>query len=300
MKVIVLGRNGQLGQCLSEQLLAPQAPLGIEVQLFSRDECDLTNFQQVRRTFAQHKPDVVINAAAYTAVDKAESEPAIADMLNHQAVKNLAGVCGEFDSVLVHISTDYVFDGASDAPYVESAETAPQSVYGKTKMLGERAICKSGCKHLIIRSAWIFSEHGANFLKTMLRLGRERNHVSVVNDQLGTPTYAQDLANAIIKTLPRIARNECPWGIYHYAGGTVISWYEFAHEIFAAATTRDMQTPQEISALSTAEYPTAAPRPACSALSTTLFSQTFGVQASDWHKGIQTTLAKISDQQADQ
>jgi dTDP-4-dehydrorhamnose reductase len=134
----------------------------------------------------------------------------------------------------------------------------------------------------------------------MLRLGRERNHVSVVNDQLGTPTYAQDLANAIIKTLPHIARNECSWGVYHYAGGTVISWYEFAQEIFAAATARDMQTPQEISVLSTAEYPTAAPRPACSALSTELFSQTFGVQASDWHKGIQTTLAKINDQQADQ
>ena len=297
MKIIVLGRSGQLGQCLLEQFSSsePQSnDATFTTQLFGKSECDLTNFHQIREVFLTHSPDVIINAAAYTAVDAAEDNAVLADNLNHKAVSLLAELCYEFDSVLIHISTDYVFDGRGTTPYLESAPTAPQGVYGTTKLLGEQAIAATKCKQIIIRSAWIFSEHGSNFLKTMLRLGDERDHIRVVDDQYGTPTYAQDLALAIIKILPYIANKTCPWGTYHYAGNSTVSWFEFAQQIFSSAKALSLKTPEKLSAIATTEYPTPAPRPAYSALSTELFTGTFAMKPSDWRAGIDRTLAKVT------
>lgn len=297
MKILVLGKDGQLGQCLSEQLSASvldSHTATLTTLLFAKSECDLSNSHQVSQVFLKHTPDVVINAAAYTAVDAAEEYAELADILNHKAVSHLAKLCYEFDSVLIHISTDYVFDGRGNTPYLESAETVPEGVYGKTKLLGEQAITASRCKHVIIRTAWIFSEHGGNFLKTMLRLGGEREHISVVDDQLGTPTYAQDLARAVVATLPYIGSNSCPWGIFHYAGESVVSWFEFAQQIFSSAKSLGLKTPDKLSAIPTSEYPTPAPRPAYSALNSALFTQTFAFEASNWRAGIDKTLAKLT------
>ena len=296
MKVVVLGKNGQLGQCLFEQFsffeLQPHDAT-FTTQLFGKSECDLTEFDQIREVLLTHTPDVIINAAAYTAVDAAEDNAELADNLNHKAVSLIAKLCYEFDSVLIHISTDYVFDGRGNKPYLESSPTAPQGVYGSTKLLGEQAMAEAKCKQIIIRSAWIFSEHGSNFLKTMLRLGDERDHLSVVDDQYGTPTYAQDLARAIIGTLPYIANNTCLWGTYHYAGNNTVSWFEFAQQIFSSAKALNLKTPGKLSAIATTEYPTPAPRPAYSALSTELFTDTFAIAPSDWRAGIDRTLAKM-------
>ena len=297
MKIIVLGKNGQLGQCLLEQTSSSALESNaatFTTQIFEKSECDLTNSHQVREVFLTYAPDVIINAAAYTAVDSAEDNLELADNLNHKAVSHLAKLCYEFDSVLIHISTDYVFDGRSSTPYSENAPTSPQSVYGATKLLGEQAIAASKCKQIIIRSAWIFSEHGSNFLKTMLRLGDEKDHLSVVDDQYGTPTYAQDLARAILATLPYIANNTCPWGTYHYAGNSTVSWFEFAQQIFSSAKALSLKTPEKLSAIATTEYPTPAPRPAYSSLSTELFTGTFAMKPSDWRAGIDRTLAKVT------
>ncbi len=296
MKILVLGKDGQLGQCLSEQLSSSvlnSYTATLTTLPFAKSECDLTNFHQVSKVFLKHTPDVVINAAAYTAVDAAEEHAELADLLNHKAVSHLAKLCYEFDSVLIHISTDYVFDGRGNTPYLENAPSAPQGVYGATKLLGEQAVAASECKHIIIRSAWIFSEHGGNFLKTMLRLGGEREHISVVDDQLGTPTYAQDLARAVVATLPYIDSNSCPWGIFHYAGKSVVSWFGFAQQIFSSARSLGLKTPDKLSAIPTSEYPTPAPRPAYSALNSKLFTESFAIEASDWRTGINKTLAKL-------
>ena len=296
MKILVLGRDGQLGQCLSEQLsssVLDSHTASLTTLLFAKSECDLSDFNRVRKVFLKHTPDVVINAAGYTAVDAAEENAELADILNHKAVSLLAKLCYEFDSVLIHISTDYVFDGRGNTPYLENAPTAPQGVYGATKLLGEQAVAASECKHIIIRSAWIFSEHGGNFLKTMLRLGGEREHISVVDDQLGTPTYAQDLARAVVATLPYIDSNSCPWGIFHYAGKSVVSWFGFAQQIFSSARSLGLKTPDKLSAIPTSEYPTPAPRPAYSALNSKLFTESFAIEASDWRTGINKTLAKL-------
>ena len=297
MKIIVLGKNGQLGQCLTQQLSLLEVELlttPFTSQLFAKSDCDLSNFHQVREMFLSHQPNVVINAAAYTAVDTAEGDVETADLINHKAVAHLAQLCQEFDSVLIHVSTDYVFDGRGNTPYFEHAPTAPQGAYGRTKLLGEQAITASQCKHIMIRTAWIFSEHGGNFLKTMLRLGGERAQISVVDDQLGSPTYAQDLARAIIGTLPHIASGTCPWGMYHYAGDSVVSWFEFAQHIFATEKSLGLKTPDKLLAIPTSEYPTPAPRPAYSALSSKLFTQSFAIEASDWRSGINQTLGKLT------
>mgnify|MGYP006114055275 CR=1 FL=1 len=296
MKVIILGKDGQLGQCLSEQFASAEHELHTTTyttQLFAKSECDLSNFQQLHEMFLTQAPDVIVNAAAYTAVDAAEDNAQLADTLNHKAVSHLAKLCREFDSTLIHISTDYVFDGRGNTPYSESEPTGPQGVYGVTKLSGEHAVTASKCKHIVIRSAWIFSEHGSNFLKTMLRLGSDRENINVVNDQRGTPTYAQDLARAIISILPYIASDNCPWGIYHYAGNSIVSWFEFAQQIFSSAKSLGLKTPEKVSAISTSEYPTPAPRPAFSALDSKLFTQTFAIEASDWRAAVNKTLAKI-------
>ena len=227
MKILVLGCKGQLGRCLNDQLKSTDH----QVIYSSRDQIDISDFKVTKSKILEHSPDLIINATAYTAVDRAEEDQETANLINHIAVKNIADICNQQDCWLIHVSTDYVFDGNSKIPYKEDDQTNPQGTYGETKLKGELAIQISGCKHIIIRTAWIFSEYRNNFLKTMLRLGAERNELSIVGDQIGCPTYAQDIARSIVEIVPQLNSRKDN-GIYHYCGDQPCSWYDFANAIF--------------------------------------------------------------------
>ena len=289
MKVLVLGCKGQLGRCLNDQLINTD----YEVTYTSRDQIDIADFEEARIKITYIAPDVIINASAYTAVDKAESDKVNADLINHLAVDNLAAICFELGCWLIHISTDYVFDGKSTAPYLELDKTNPQGVYGHTKLNGELAIQSSGCKYLIIRTAWVFSEYGDNFLKTMLRLGAVRDELSIVGDQIGCPTYAQDIAKAIVTMITKLNEESSASGIFHYCGDQLSSWYEFAGVIFEEARISGLQTPGLIHLIQTSDYPTAAKRPGYSALDCNKIRNTFGVNTSDWKLGVKNVVSKF-------
>ena len=289
MKVLVLGCKGQLGRCLNDQLINTN----YKVTYTSRDQIDVADFEETRIKITYIAPDVIINASAYTAVDKAENDKVTADLINHLAVDNLAAICFELGCWLIHISTDYVFDGKSTAPYLELDKTNPQGVYGHTKLDGEFAIQSSGCKYLIIRTAWVFSEYGDNFLKTMLRLGTVRDELSIVGDQIGCPTYAQDIAKAIITMMTQVSKKSSASGTYHYCGDQLCSWYEFARVIFEEARISGLQTPSLIHSIRTSDYPTAAERPGYSSLNCQKIKNTFGVNTSDWKLGVKNVLSNL-------
>ena len=214
MKILVLGSKGQVGQCLNDQLAITEH----DVVYTSREQIDIADFEVTRAQMLEISADIVINATAYTAVNKAEEERQSADRINHLAVANIASICNRLDCWLIHLSTDYVFDGKSEVPYKENNSTNPQGVYGDSKLKGEAAIEESGCKYLIIRTAWVYSEYGNNFLKTMLRLGADRDELSIVGDQIGCPTYAQDIAKSIVSILSCLDLKDSSSGIYHYCG----------------------------------------------------------------------------------
>ena len=289
MKVLVLGCKGQVGRCLNDQLINTD----YDVTYTSRDQIDIADFEEVRIKITQIAPDVVINASAYTEVDKAENDKVTADLINHLAVDNLAAICFELGYWLIHISTDYVFDGNSTVPYHELDNTNPQSVYGHTKLDGELAIQSSECKYLIIRTAWVFSEYGNNFLKTMLRLGSVRDELSIVGDQIGCPTYAQDIAKAIITMMKQLNEESSASGTFHYCGDQLCSWYEFAQVIFEEARMSGLQTPGLIHSIQTLDYPTAAERPGYSALDCHKIRNTFGVNTSNWKLGVKNVVSKF-------
>ncbi|MDA9027163.1 dTDP-4-dehydrorhamnose reductase [Gammaproteobacteria bacterium] len=289
MKVLVLGCKGQLGRCLNDQLINTD----YEVTYTSRDQVDVADFEETRIKITHIAPDVIINASAYTAVDKAENDKVTADLINHLAVDNLAAICSELGCWLIHISTDYVFDGKSLAPYLELDKTKPQGVYGHTKLDGELAIKSSGCKYLIIRTAWVFSEYGDNFLKTMLQLGAVRDELSIVGDQIGCPTYAQDIAKAIVTIMTQLYEGSSASGTFHYCGNQLCSWYEFAQVIFEEAKMSGFQTPGLIHSIQTSDYPTAAERPGYSVLDCDKIRNTFGVYTSDWKLGIKNAVSKF-------
>lgn len=288
MNVLVLGCNGQLGRCLSDQLKSKDC----EVFYVSRDQLDITEFERTKKKIVETSPDIIINAAAYTAVDKAEVDQTSANLINHLAVKNIAEICNQLECWLIHVSTDYVFDGSAKTAYKENDQTNPQSVYGETKLNGELKIKASGCKYIIIRTSWVFSEYGNNFLKTMLRLGAERDDVSVVGDQIGCPTYAQDLARSIVEMLPKLNSRRHN-GIYHYCGDQPCSWYDFATTIFDQATINNIKTPNLVKLISTSDFPTPALRPAFSVLDCSKIENDFGVCISNWRDGIGQVISKI-------
>ena len=288
MKILVLGSKGQLGRCLNDQLIKTDH----ESIYTSREQIDIADFEQTKKQILKISPDLIINATAYTAVDKAEEDQKTAKLINHLAVKNIADICNQLECWLIHISTDYVFDGNSEVPYKEKDQTNPQGVYGETKLNGELAIQSEGCKYLIIRTAWVFSEYGNNFLKTMLRLGAERDELSIVGDQIGCPTYAQDIAKAITIILPQLNKNEVQ-GVYHYCGDQSSSWYEFARLIFKVASTQEKKTPNLLHAIKTSKYLTPAKRPKYSVLDCEKISSSFGVTPSNWKKSISYILGKI-------
>ena len=288
MKILVLGCKGQLGKCLNDQLKNTD----YDVIYTSREQIDITDFSQTRDQILKVSPDIIINATAYTAVDKAEKDQETANLINHLAVKNIADISNLQDSWLIHVSTDYVFDGRSKIPYNEDAQTNPQSAYGVTKLKGEQAIQESGCKHIILRTAWVFSEHGNNFLKTMIRLGKSRNDLSVVDDQMGCPTYAQNIANAIVGIAQRLNAEEHISGIYHFVGEVVCSWADFAEDIFKEALKQGIiKNAPKISKISTSEFPTLAKRPMQSQLNFSKFKSTFGINQSNYKDSIYSALS---------
>jgi dTDP-4-dehydrorhamnose reductase len=289
MKILVIGAGGQLGRCIADQLIGVDQ----EIILASRSEIDITDFYAARIKISHINPDVVINASAYTAVDRAESEPEKADLINHLAVAHVAKVCAEIESLLIHVSTDYVFDGVASSPYKEDEQTNPQGVYGKTKLLGELAIIQSGCKYVIIRTAWVFSEYGDNFLKTMLRLGSDRETLSIIYDQIGCPTYAQDLAQAITCIIIQFDLKNVKSGIYHYCGNKACSWFDFATIIFLAAKNEGYRVPECLTKITLAEYRALSERPLYSALDCSKIKTEFGIQPSDWSKGIRSAIKAL-------
>lgn len=281
-RILVTGANGQLGKELRElEALYPQ----FEFLFASREDLPIHHFEMLRHYFSVYKPAYVINAAAYTAVDRAETEKDKAFQVNGEAVGVLAAICRQQGARLVHISTDYVFDGKGNRPYKEEDATNPQNVYGASKLKGEAEIGLYNPDAIVIRSSWIYSSYGKNFVKTMLRLMQEKKEISVVNDQFGSPTYAADLAEAILEI---IASGNWVPGIYHYCNEGVISWYDFAvaiREMIASNCT--------VHPITTDQYPTAAKRPAYSALDTGKASVTYGLYIKPWKESLQTCLGRL-------
>lgn len=283
LKVAVTGSNGQLGYQLAKKLADKVTLLALD-----KASLDIANNAQVEETLLAFGPDLIINAAAYTAVDKAEQEPELAKAINETGPENLAKVAAKLAAVLIHVSTDYVFDGSNDAPYVETDATNPQSIYGLTKLNGEKAIAKNCGKHIILRTAWVFAEHGNNFVKTMLRLAQSRPELGVVADQVGGPTYAGDIADAIISIVSQLdTQSEQRWGIYHYSGTPFVSWHQFATQVFEKAAQQQLIAKAPVvNAITTAQYPTPAKRPAFSMLNCNKLQQAFAVSPSNWQAAL--------------
>ncbi len=276
MVVLITGGYGQVGQALHS--IAPSFP-AIDFRFASSEEADITNPESLREVFLKVKPDFCVNAAAYTAVDKAESESEKAYLINASGAENLARACAEFNCVLIHISTDFVFDGHQNHPYNESDQTNPQSVYGSSKLEGEKRVALATSRYFIIRTSWVYSDFGANFLKTMLRVASERPVISVVNDQIGSPTHAVDLARTIAVIIGKTTENEHAnrFGTYHFSNEGETSWFGFAKKIF------DIYSVQvDLRPISTAEYPTPAQRPQYSVMNKSKIKSTFGIEIPEW------------------
>lgn len=271
MKVLVTGASGQLGQAL--QFIAPQY-INMEFVFAGSDEGDICNALKLKALFDKHRPDFCINTAAYTAVDKAESEPDAAQRINVNGTANLAQTCKDYGTTLIHISTDFVFDGSKNTPYTEEDIANPQSVYGMTKRDGETAIIEIIEQYYIVRTSWVYSQFGNNFMKTMLRLAQDRDSLSVVSDQFGTPTNAVDLADAILKI---IVSGKKEYGIYNFSNEGETSWYGFAKKIFEVNNiTIDLKP------IPTSAYPTPATRPSYSVLSKQKIKEVFGLDIKPW------------------
>jgi dTDP-4-dehydrorhamnose reductase len=289
MKILILGSQGQLGRCLYDQF----SRTDYDLIYHSRSETDIADFTETSENLIALNPDIVVNATAYTAVDLAETHESLAYQVNHLAIDNLASQCAKIGSFLIHVSTDYVFDGTASRAYNEQDKTNPQSVYGASKLAGEIAIQRTDCRFLIIRTSWVFSEYGNNFFKTMLRLGAERETLSIVGDQIGCPTYAQDIASLIVDLIPRIDKGSVESGIYHFCGDTACSWYQFAKEIFAQADQLGYRTPKQVQSIATKDYPTPAKRPGYSVFDCTKIENTFNISRSNWRIGIDRVLSML-------
>ena len=282
MNILITGCNGQLGneiQLLQAQY-AQHTWLNTDV-----NELDITDKAAIERFVEANEIDGMVNCAAYTAVDKAESDPQLARKLNADAPAFLAEAVAKRDGWMVQVSTDYVFDGTKHTPYVETDEPCPNSVYGQTKLEGEQAVSKLCPNAMIIRTAWLYSEFGNNFVKTMIRLGREREQLGVIFDQVGTPTYAHDLATAIMTAIDKGIKP----GVYHFSNEGVTSWYDFTKSIHRLAGINTCQ----VSPLHTAEYPTPACRPAYSVLDKTKIKAAYGIEIPHWEESLAKCIAKL-------
>jgi dTDP-4-dehydrorhamnose reductase len=280
MKILIAGKNGQVGSCLVDQLSTMS---DVTLLALDRDQLDITDATQVNKVVAEFNPNIIINAAAYTAVDKAEQESELAYTINRDGPHNLAVAANEINATIIHISTDYVFAGDSLESYVESDQTDPQGEYGRSKLAGEQAVERACSRHIILRTAWVFGEHGHNFVKTMLRLGKTRDTLGVVADQFGGPTYAGDIAKAIVAISQQIIDGNQAYGIYHYSGFPHVSWHTFAEKIFNIAVEQGvLKQSIQVNPIMTQDYPTPAKRPANSRLNCHKIDSAFGIHQSDW------------------
>jgi dTDP-4-dehydrorhamnose reductase len=291
MKILVTGGHGMLAQDLIPRL----SRANFEVVALDHDKLNIIHLSEVRSLLPDLKTDLVINCAAYTAVDKAESEPEACLAVNRDGVANLGLICANLKIPLVHISTDYVFDGQSQQPYQEDDSTNPVGIYGRSKWAGEEAVRRQGVEFLIIRTSWLYGVHGHNFVKTILRLAGEREELRVVADQHGCPTWTGDLAEALTKIAEQIFQNrsQTPWGTYHFAGSGYTTWYDFAQAILAETRHRQPWRAARIIPIDTVDYPTPARRPAWSVLGCTKIGRSFGIIPRPWREGLVEMLAEF-------
>lgn len=286
---MIVGARGQVGSLL--HLQASQH--GFDVMAVDRDELDITDPLAVNRQVLQWCPQVIVNAAAHTAVDKAESDVDASYAINRDGPAHLAAAAEAVGAVLLHISTDYVFAGDKEGLYVETDPVSPQGVYGASKLAGEQAVMAGCSRHLILRTAWVFGEHGNNFVKTMLRLAASRDSLGIVADQFGGPTYAGDIAAALLVMAQQaLVPDFSQWGIYHFAGEPHVSWYDFANAIFHEASVQGVLVRlPAVKGIATSDYPTPAKRPANSKLDCQKIQQVFGIAPSDWRQALKNIKA---------
>ena len=292
MRVLITGCYGQVGHCLTQQLADKES---ITVLALDRDQLDITNQDAVNAIVDDFLPTIIINAAAHTAVDKAEDEVDLSYAINRDGPSYLAQAAQRVGAVMLHISTDYVFEGNKVGEYDERDVTHPQGVYGESKLAGEIAVAEACDKHIILRTAWVFGENGNNFVKTMLRLGATRDELSIVGDQFGGPTYAGDIASALIAIAEEITQgkgNGIEYGVYHYSGLPHVSWFEFAGAIFDTAVKQKViSNKPSLTSITTEQYPTPAKRPSNSCLNTNKITDAFSVEASDWQAALKNIQA---------
>lgn len=289
MKILITGKNGQVGSCLVDQI---NTMSDVTLLALDRNQLDITDATQVNKVVAEFNPNIIINAAAYTAVDKAEQESELTYGINRDGPHNLAVAANEINAYIIHISTDYVFAGDSLISYVESDKTDPQGEYGRSKLAGEQAVVEACTRHIILRTAWVFGERGNNFVKTMLRLAKTRDSLGVVADQFGGPTYAGDIAKAIVTISKQIIDGNQAYGIYHYSGFPYVNWYAFAEKIFDIALEQGvLKQSIQVNQIMTQDYPTPAKRPENSRLNCHKIDSAFGIQQSDW----QAALTRIQE-----
>lgn len=283
-RILITGGSGQVGHCLKAQLEGCA-----ELSIPDSTALNIADRRSVRQAVETFRPDYIINAAAYTAVDKAESDAERAFAVNRDGARHLAEAAEAAGAAMLHISTDYVFDGAGGAPYDEAAPTAPQNIYGASKLAGEQAVLAACRRAVVMRTSWVFGAHGQNFVKTMLRLGRERDSLGIVADQYGAPTAAADIAAALIIIVRRHTPEQLAEraGIYHYCGSPYASWFEFAETIFAEAAAQGVLAKiPAVKPIATADYPTPAKRPADSRLDCGKIRVVFGIGPCDWHSAL--------------
>jgi dTDP-4-dehydrorhamnose reductase len=280
--IVVFGASGQLGQCFKD--IAEKQGLS-SIYFPSEAEANILDFEALKNVFETYRPAYSINCAAYTAVDKAEDDQEIALKVNKTGVENLARLCAENDSVLIHVSTDFVFKGDKSTPRVEDDATEPVNVYGQTKLEGEQVVAVLLKKYFILRTGWLYSEYGNNFVKTMLKFGAERDELKVIADQAGTPTYAIDLATCIMTI---IKSDSTAYGIYHYSNEGIASWYDFAKAIFEISGTTVKVLP-----VKTSEYVTKAKRPAYSVMDKSKIKNTFKIEIPYWRESLVTCINKL-------
>jgi len=289
MRILLTGSKGQLGT--EFQRLVPA--YGFTVVPFDVDELDITNLAQVKQTVADCNPKIIVNAAAYTAVDKAESDRKTAFAVNQHGPANLAQASAEAKIPLFHVSTDYVFDGGKKDPYLENDVPNPLSVYGETKEAGEREV-RQWPSHIILRTSWVYSPFGNNFVKTIIKLAREREEVKIINDQHGSPTSAKELASAILTIIDRFSREKTlPWGTYHYCGNDLSTWFGFAQAIVAEARKYETLRVKSILPILTEAYPLPAKRPKNSALDCSLIEKTFSIGRKSWRESLTETIKEL-------
>lgn len=281
-KIIVFGASGQLGQCLKTVSATKEIT---SIYFPDESEANILDEAALKQLFETHKPEWCINCAAYTAVDKAEDDVDTARKINKNGVENISALCAEYNSTLVHVSTDFVFKGDGHTPLTESDKADPVSIYGLTKLEGEQAVIDTLKKYYIIRTSWLYSEFGNNFVKTMLRLGAERDELKIVADQVGTPTYGIDLADCILQI---ISNGITAYGLYHYSNEGEISWYDFAKAIFEISDTKVKVFP-----IKTSEYPARATRPAYSVMDKSKIKRTFNIEIPYWRDSLVTCIAKL-------